>query len=272
MNDLVKYDAACRAVAEAVSIDEAKAFRDKGDAMRAYARQAKNKQLEVQAAEIRIRAERRIGELMAAQREAGLMATGGQPHQATGLQKNPVAAPPTLAEVGIDKNLADRARKYAAIPEKEFNGIVDEWKGRVEAESARVTVDLLAAGKKAEAKKAKDAPAAADAEPEDLPPDPYGYANLTERALLETANGLRATLDEERAKRKKAEGDAAALKQKLADHTADDKDEVIRRINAELKNMRNQRFKAEEKFAAEQRKTYALKKEMQSITNQVIDL
>jgi hypothetical protein len=35
------------------------------DAVRAYAKQAKNKQLEIDAAEIRIRAERRLGELMA---------------------------------------------------------------------------------------------------------------------------------------------------------------------------------------------------------------
>ena len=65
MTDLVKYDAACRAVAEAASIDEAKGFRDKSEAMRAYAKQAKNKQLEVQAAEIRIRAERRIASVSA---------------------------------------------------------------------------------------------------------------------------------------------------------------------------------------------------------------
>jgi hypothetical protein len=37
--------------------------------MRAYARQAKNKQIEIDASEIRFRAERRLGELMAAQRE-----------------------------------------------------------------------------------------------------------------------------------------------------------------------------------------------------------
>lgn len=71
----------------------------------------------VDAAEIRIRAERRIGELMREQKDAGLVAKGGQPHQkdSTGSKKNPVA-PITLAEVGIDKGLADRARKYAAVP------------------------------------------------------------------------------------------------------------------------------------------------------------
>lgn len=149
MSDLVKYDAACRAVAEAASIDEAKDFRDKSEAMRAYAKQAKNKQLEVQAAEIRIRAERRIGELMAAQRDSGALSEGGRPSHKTGSQTDPVSAAPTLAEVGIDKHLADRARKYAAIPEGEFNGIVSEWKGRVEKENERVTVNLLAAGDRA---------------------------------------------------------------------------------------------------------------------------
>lgn len=60
----------------------------------------------------------------------------------------PEEKPITLAEAGIDKNLADRARKYAAIPEEEFNATLTEWRGRVEQENERVTVNLLAAGEK----------------------------------------------------------------------------------------------------------------------------
>ena len=52
----------------------------------------------------------RIGQLMAAQRDAGMMDVGGRPK--TGLRENPV---PTLADAGIDKNLADRARKLAGV-------------------------------------------------------------------------------------------------------------------------------------------------------------
>ncbi len=37
-------------------------------------------------------------------------------------------APPTLAEVGIDKKLSAHARKVASIPEAEFEGIVGEWR------------------------------------------------------------------------------------------------------------------------------------------------
>ena len=42
---------------------DAKDIRDKAEAMRAYAKQAKNKELEIDAAEIRMRAERKVGEL-----------------------------------------------------------------------------------------------------------------------------------------------------------------------------------------------------------------
>ncbi|MBM3545275.1 MAG: hypothetical protein FJX44_12425 [Alphaproteobacteria bacterium] len=144
---LTKYDAACRALAEAKSVDEVKAIRDANDAMRAAARIAKNKQLEVDAAEIRMRAERRLGELMAAQRDAGAMSSGGRV-RLCGLEKNPQSEPPTLDEAGIDKNLADRARKLAAVPEEEFEEKVSGWRGRVEQENKRVTVDLLKPGEK----------------------------------------------------------------------------------------------------------------------------
>lgn len=142
---LVKYDAACRAVAEAKATDEAKDLRDKAEAMRVYARQAKNKGLEVDAAEIRMRAERRLGELIKKQKDTVGLNRGGWP--TCGAKEEPQV--PTLAEAGIDKKLSSRAQKLAAVPEAEFEGLIDEWRGRVEKENERVTTNLLRAGENA---------------------------------------------------------------------------------------------------------------------------
>lgn len=142
---LARYDAACKALADARSVDEVKDVRDKSEAMRAYARQAKNKQLEIDAAEIRIRAERRIGELMEAQRDGVGFAKPGP--KEIGSDDDPNYRP-ALADVGIDKHLADRARKLAAVPKEEFDGMVGEWRERVEQENERVTINLLKAGER----------------------------------------------------------------------------------------------------------------------------
>ena len=63
MTELVRDDAACRAVAEAKSVDEAKQIRDVAVAMKAYARLTKNRDLEADAIEIRMRATRRLDQL-----------------------------------------------------------------------------------------------------------------------------------------------------------------------------------------------------------------
>ena len=55
----------------AYKIDEVKDIYDKSEAMRVYAIQSKNVDLELTAAEIRLRAERRLGELLIEEKKAG---------------------------------------------------------------------------------------------------------------------------------------------------------------------------------------------------------
>lgn len=121
MTALIRYDAACKAIAEAFSVDEVKDIRDKSVALAAYARQAKNKDLEADAIEIRLRAERRIGQMMEQGKED--RASEGGFRRDDGFSENP-SLKPTLKEVGIDKNLANRARRGASKSDKEFDDSV----------------------------------------------------------------------------------------------------------------------------------------------------
>jgi len=138
---LSRYDVACRALAEAKAVDDIVEIVGQANAVHAYARQAKNRQMEIDAAEIRIRAERRLGELMAAQKARVGVATGGQhggrASKIDGVRNTPSNAPPTLAEAGIDKNLAKRARTYAAVPQGQFEQLLNDKR---QSENRRVVL------------------------------------------------------------------------------------------------------------------------------------
>ena len=121
---LIRYDTACRAVAEAKTVDEAKDIRDKAIAMQAYARQAKNRDLEADALEIRMRAMRKLDQLRQAQKNTVGLNTGSR--NLGGLSNNPPNERPTLASQGIDKNLAHSARKLGALSDEDFEPAVSE--------------------------------------------------------------------------------------------------------------------------------------------------
>jgi hypothetical protein len=79
---------------------------------------------------------------MAAQKAAGLMATGTQ-GQLRGRDvsggvvinppenEEPELRPLTLTEIGIDKSLAQRAREAAALPEEEFEDRIAEKRDNI---------------------------------------------------------------------------------------------------------------------------------------------
>jgi phage N-6-adenine-methyltransferase len=138
--DLVKYDAACKALAAAKSVDEVKLIRDKAQAIAAAARIAKNHGLEIDAAEIRIRAERRLGEMIAEQKATVGLNPGGRP---TKTPTTKVGVSPSLEQAGIDWKLSSRSQAIAAIPEASFEATLSEHREAQQAVTAK-TLETLA--------------------------------------------------------------------------------------------------------------------------------
>jgi hypothetical protein len=176
MSTLIKYEAACRALAACKAVDEVKNLLDKAEAMRLYGRMAKDKTLEMDAAEIRMRAERRLGQMLAEQKASVGFSTGAR--MAGKFPDGSVVVAndhrTTLADAGISKDLSSRAQKMAAVPEAEFEAEVGEWRDRVQVEGERVSTRLQKAGARAQQE--------ADHEAEDAGPSAEEDAYLAERA------------------------------------------------------------------------------------------
>jgi N6-adenosine-specific RNA methylase IME4 len=142
MSALIKYDEARRALAEAHRVDEVKDISDKAAAMQLYARQAQDGELVALATEIRRRAERRLVEILKEERAAGRLAKPPNPKRRVAKKPDD---PPTLADQGVGKALADRARKAAAMPEEKFEthvaqtvqGAVTSMEGKAERQAEK---------------------------------------------------------------------------------------------------------------------------------------
>jgi hypothetical protein len=120
---LARYETTCQALAEARTADEVKDIHDKAVAIAAYARPAKNRELEADALEIRMRATRRLDQLRQAQKETVGLSAGTRGSRVKGAR---VDDKPTLASQGLDKNLAHQARLLGVMDEAAFERKVAE--------------------------------------------------------------------------------------------------------------------------------------------------
>jgi len=115
-HNLAVLDQATRILAEAKSLDEIKAIRDKAEAARTYVKAAKlGLELQNRAAEVKLRAERKAGGLL-----RSLKLRGGD------RKSKRQAASLKLQDLDISRDQSKRWQQIASVPEAEFTNYLKD--------------------------------------------------------------------------------------------------------------------------------------------------
>jgi hypothetical protein len=118
VTSLIRYDAARKAIAAAHRVDEAKKIRDKAEAVRTYAKLAGDVEMQNMACEIRLRAERRAGQLLLEmEKNPGTRGEGRPRKDGTKIRRSAstTANPPKLEEIGITKDQSSKWQRLALL-------------------------------------------------------------------------------------------------------------------------------------------------------------
>ena len=117
---LVHYEAARAALSKAKRFDEVRDIHDKAIAMQVYAKQARDRDLIDRATDIRLRAERRAGELLAeVEKNKGVRSQlQGRDVSGGSIVRPPEDWVPTLSELGVSKTQSSRWQKLATFRRK----------------------------------------------------------------------------------------------------------------------------------------------------------
>lgn len=134
--ELVKFNQAYQALMIAKNIDEVKQIRDQAEALRLYLKQ-QGESLEMQnaCAEIKLRAERRAGEILRDMPKNTGNAGNGRPSKLGGnIVLPPKDDTPTLSDIGLTKMQSSRFQSIASIPELSFEQAIAETKATKDRE------------------------------------------------------------------------------------------------------------------------------------------
>lgn len=165
---LVRMEQAKTVLAEVRTVDDAKRLRDQAAAMHLYAQQQHfGLEAEVYAAEIRVRAERRIGQLAAA-----LPTATGNQHASSANRTKQQA----LRDAGVEKQRASEWERLAALPDDLFEARLRQALEALRPISTAALLRLLAP---------ETASSEPDAEPETVPPLPYTCEGCGKEVMIQ---------------------------------------------------------------------------------------
>lgn len=133
---VTRYDMALFWLGEATRVDEFSALRDVADQLSLAARQAQDTELQANAAELKMRAERRLGETLIEVKAAGLLDKGGNRPAPTGSRTEQVGRV-SLKELGISRKLSAKAQALAGSPLALFEDVVRRTREDIRAGKAR---------------------------------------------------------------------------------------------------------------------------------------
>jgi len=134
---LVKLDAARRALEEASTLQEIKEIRDQAEAIRQYVKAAGHSLVnQNKAAETKLRAERKAGELLKemVKNKGGGDVRNHSSHDERGVLK--------LNDLGIDYNQSFRWQRIADLPEEAFENKIEEVKQKYEELTQSIFLQL----------------------------------------------------------------------------------------------------------------------------------
>ncbi|KRA44674.1 hypothetical protein [Devosia sp. Root635] len=137
--ELALFAHAKEALAAAVRFDEVQSIRSRARQAEAYGKIARDKGLIADANEVIARAERKLGIMLRAVKNDGLLSQGGRPETSnlsepeTGDGQEPVFdnTPFTLADIGVDKKLSSRAQKLAELEDAAFEAVVADKREKI---------------------------------------------------------------------------------------------------------------------------------------------